>query len=138
MKIRFYLIMFLFIIFSEVYAEPSLLINSDKFTFDNNINKVTFKQNVTLWFEDLVLKTSEVQVLYKTKKGEKAIYKIVIPSYVTATRFKEDQTLVSDSAVYFPNTQKLVLKGNVYLQHYDNVLKTKELVYYSDLKRIDN
>jgi len=114
-------------------------INSDSLTFDRNKNTVNFTNNVLVWFEDMVLKTSAIEVIYQNNdKSQNRIDKIIIPNSVIATRIYQQQTIIADSAEYNAKSAELILNGRVKLQYQDNILKTKKLVYHTNFKKVTN
>lgn len=115
-----------------------LFINSDNLIYDNLANSASFDGNVILWFNDMVLKTVNIKIYYKNVQGKNKIDKIIIPERLHALKHKDSDVLIADSAVYNFDKSELSLKGNVILQHEDNILKTDELVLVTELKKINN
>lgn len=133
-----YLAILLTFLYSAItYAEPTLLVNSDSFTLDKNQNIAVFQTNVIVWFEDMVLQTSKLKIIYKNDGNKTRIDKIIMPSYIMANKTQSGETLVADSAEYDDSSHRLILTGNVVLEHLDNIVRTPKLVYYTAFKRIN-
>lgn len=116
--------------------EDQILINSDNLTYDKSANFASFDGNVVLWFNDMVLKTTNIKIYYKQVAGRNKIDKIIIPEKLTAIKNKDSDILIADRAIYSFASNELSLSGNVILQHADNILKTGKLVFITELKKI--
>ena len=120
---------------SPLPFQESIYIDSDSLKLDRAKNTADFEGQVILWFEDMVLKTSVMQVIYKEGAAKKEIDKIIIPAKLTAEREKAGEILIADSAEYLARDSMLILKGNVTLLYNDHILKTHKLVYYTKLNQ---
>jgi len=116
--------------------DDQILINSDNLTYDKSANFASFDGNVVLWFNDMVLKTTNIKIYYKQIAGRNKIDKIIIPKKLTAIKNKDSDILIADRAIYSFDSNELSLSGNVILQHADNILKTAKLVFITELKKI--
>ena len=115
---------------------PYLHIHSDQLTFNKIKNQANFLGEVIVWFDDMVLKTTNLEIIYKQISNKNEIDKIIIPTKVIAKNKDDSQILIADYAEYFASKAELVLTGNVQLRYQDNILKTDKLVYYTKLKQI--
>lgn len=116
--------------------DDQILINSDNLTYDKSANFASFDGNVVMWFNDMVLKTTNIRIYYKQIAGRNKIDKIIIPEKLTAIKNKDSDILIADRAIYSFDSNELSLSGNVILQHVDNILKTGKLVFITELKKI--
>nr|WP_253307630.1 LptA/OstA family protein [Rickettsia endosymbiont of Ceutorhynchus assimilis] len=118
----------------EVKALPSnLYIQSDSLIIDRIKQKIEYIGKVIVYFEDAVLRTEILEVIYKIEGNEKTVDRIIIPTKLTVKREMHDELLIADSAEYFLDNKQLILLGNVILQHDGSILKTDKLIYYIDL-----
>jgi lipopolysaccharide transport protein LptA len=117
--------------------EPDIFINSDTLNINQDKNIVNFAGKVILWFDDMVLKTDKIEIIYNKATNKKEIDKVVIPNKLTALRTIEQEILIADSAEYFAATGKLTLNGNVKLQHKDDIVSTNKFIYHTNLKAIN-
>jgi lipopolysaccharide transport protein LptA len=115
---------------------PDIYVNSDNLSVDQSKNIVNFKGKVVLWFDDMVLKTDRIEIIYKKVVNKKEIDKVIIPSKLIATRSMEQEILIADSAEYLTATSELILIGNVKLQHKDDIVKTEKFIYHTKLKEV--
>lgn len=115
-----------------------LFVNSDNLTYDNFANLATFEGNVVLWFDDIILKTTNIKIYYKQVQGKNIIDKIIIPEKLSALKTKDSDVLIADRAIYNFDKNELSLSGNVVLQHDNNILKTDKLVLVTELRKINN
>jgi lipopolysaccharide export system protein LptA len=116
---------------------PYLHINSDQLAFNKAKNEATFTGEVIVWFDDMVLKTTNLEIIYKQINNKNEIDKIIIPTKVIAKNKEDSRVLIADYAEYFASKAELVLTGNVQLEYQDNILKTDKLVYYTKIKQIN-
>ena len=114
---------------------PSIYVNSDYLTLDQKKHIINFEGKVILWFNDMVLKTDTIEVIYKQLANGREIDKIIIPNKLLAIRILEQDILIADCAEYLMNSNKLILTGNVKLQHEDNVINTQKLIYHTKLRK---
>ena len=142
LSLKFFIVV-IFLLKFDVNAEnfklnnnDQILINSDNLTYDKSANFASFDGNVILWFNDIVLKTTNIKIYYKQFAGKNRIDKIIIPEKLTALKSKDSDVLIADKAVYLFDKDELSLNGNVVLQHKDNILKTDKLVFITKLKKI--
>lgn len=118
--------------------EPDIFINSETLNVDQDKNIVNFAGKVTLWFDDMILKTDRIEIIYKKMTNKKEIDKVIIPNKLTAIRTIEQEILMADSAEYLAATGTLILTGNVKLQHKDDIVNTKKFIYHTNLKSINS
>lgn len=118
-------------------SQPKLHINSNSLTIDQTRQKAQFTGDVIVLFDNMVLKTNLLEVIYKVVGNEKTIDYIIIPTKLTAIREKSQETVIADSAEYSMTKKELVLSGNIILQKQDNIIKTNKLVYHTDLQSIE-
>ena len=114
---------------------PSIYVNSDYLTLDQTKSIINFEGKVILWFNDMVLKTDTIEVIYKQLANGREIDKIIIPNKLFAIRIVEQDILIADCAEYLMKSNKLILTGNVKLQHEDNVINTQKLIYHTKLRK---
>ena len=147
MKVKRLATCFLIILFYSaisdivVASEPTVIasemyVNSDNLTLDQTKNIIHFEGKVILWFNDMVLKTDKIEIIYKKLTNKKEIDKIIIPNKLIAIRTLEEEVLIAGGAEYFANISELILTGNVKLQHKDDIIKTERLIYHTKLKKI--
>lgn len=135
---------FLFILISNaiVYGNDSssgnlLSINSDKLIINQDKQQAIFTGEVLIWFDDMVLKTSYLEILYKVSNQKKTISEINIPVKLIARRTISQELLIADSAKYIVGKQELTLFGNVIIQNNQGIIKTNKLVYYTKLNNLN-
>jgi lipopolysaccharide transport protein LptA len=110
-----------------------IYINSDRLTVNRVDNTATFEGEVIVWFEDLVLKTSNLIAFFNENNTLK---KIIIPKKLIARRAPGNETIVADNAEYYANDLKLILKGNINIEREGKLLAAEEVIYYAKLKNI--
>lgn len=119
------------------WGNKKVLIKSDELTVDNKSNVALFRKNVVVQFEDLVLKTDQIQVYFVADAKSKSITRIVIPSKIKAIRRQFNQTIVASAAEYLVDSGKLIFSGQVIIEK-DNVIFTAaEVVFLTKLKTQD-
>lgn len=139
LSMRLFWILQFSLVFSS-YAkdiDQNIYINSDQLIFNKIDNSADFNGEVILWFDNLLLKTNNLKIIYKNNHKKRTIDKILIPQKLISKK-GEDDILIADSGEYLLDSSKLTLIGNVKLLYKDNVLKTDKLVYYEQLRKIDN
>lgn len=115
-----------------------IYIDSDILTINRQENSATFEGEVILWFEDMLLKTSKLQVIYKEGQDKSTtIDRIIIPRKVKATKPSDQEVIIADSAEYNVEKAELILLGDVVLQRGEHILRTKRLVYHGNLRSIE-
>lgn len=114
----------------------NLHITSDTLIIDRIKQKAEYLGNVTVYFDDAILKTEKLYIIYKTVNKENTIDYIEIPTKLEVEKKVNNEFLLADSAKYFLDNKQLILLGNVILQRDDNILKTHKLIYYVDVKTI--
>ncbi|WP_316353547.1 LptA/OstA family protein [Candidatus Trichorickettsia mobilis] len=122
------------------YGDNSNLhIHSDNVTFDKNSRTVDFSGTVIIWFDDMILKTSVLKILYNSSaKGKQTIDKIIIPNKLSALKISNQNTIIADAAVYNHQQEELTLTGNIKFIYQDHILQTEKLLYYTRLNKIDH
>ncbi len=125
----------------QPYSKPSsmdkLYINSDNLVIDHAKYQAFFTGEVILWFDDMVVKTTNLEIFYKIVNNKQTINYISIPSRLTAKRNHGQELLIANSAEYFVESKELVLLGNVIVQNKDGIIRTDKLVYYTELNNVD-
>ncbi|HJD56295.1 MAG TPA: hypothetical protein LFW21_06780 [Rickettsia endosymbiont of Pyrocoelia pectoralis] len=126
------------IISTEINAKEisNLHITSDTLIINRVKQKAEYLGNVVVYFDDAILKTEKLYIIYKTVNKENTIDYIEIPTKLEVEKKINNEFLLADSAKYFLDNKQLILLGNVILQRDDNILKTNKLIYYVDLKTI--
>jgi lipopolysaccharide transport protein LptA len=122
--------------FNNSLNAPDIYVNSDNLSVDQTKNIVNFEGKVILWFDDMVLKTDRIEIIYKKIANKKEIDKVIIPNKLIAIRTIEQEVLIADSAEYLTATNELILIGNVKLQHKDDIVKTEKFIYHTKLKEV--
>lgn len=115
-----------------------IVIDSDNLTYNKNQNSAVFSDRVILQFQDMILKTSVIEVLYKKIDGKNKIDKVIIPNKLSALNIKDQNTIIADSAEFIASKNELTIKGNVLLSYNNNILRTKKLILISKLNTISN
>ena len=105
-------------------------IDSDQLIIEKSLNLATFKGNVTVYFQDMKLKTNILRVTYRNIDNKDKIDKIHIPTKLTAIKNCGAETVIADSGTYDAEKKNLTLIGNVILQKNKNILSTNRLVYH--------
>lgn len=123
--------------YSKHSSMDKVYINSDNLVIDQTQNQACFTGEVILWFDDIMVKTTNLEIFYKTVDNKKTIDYISIPSRLTAKRNNGQELLAATSAKYFVARKELVLLGDVIVQNKDGIIKTDKLVYYTELNNID-
>lgn len=118
------------------HASSEIIINSDNLTYEKGNNVASFDGNVILWFNNMVLKTTNIKIFYTQINKQNRIDKIVIPNKLSALKNQNSDILIAEKGIYFFDKGELWLNGNVILQHGDNILKTDSLVLVAELKKI--
>lgn len=109
-------------------------ITSDDLIIDDQTLSASFKGSVTVYFEDMVLKTDELKIHYVNNKGRKAINKIEIPGKLKAMKTTCQEVIVADRGEYSALLNELVLNGNVRMEKDNNILITDKMIYITKLK----
>ncbi|MDR0774877.1 MAG: hypothetical protein LBE72_06250, partial [Rickettsia sp.] len=123
--------------YSKHSSMDRLYIHSDNLVIDQTKNQACFTGEVILWFDDMMVKTTNLEIFYKTVDNKKTIDYISIPSRLIAKRNNGQELLTATSAKYFVERKELVLLGDVIVQNKDGIIKTDKLVYYTELNNID-
>lgn len=126
------------IVYGSDFSSGNLLsINSDKLIINQDKQQAIFTGEVLIWFDDMVLKTSYLEILYKVSNQKKTISEIKIPVKLIARRTISQELLIADSAKYIVDKQELTLLGNVIVQNNHGIIKTNKLVYYTKLDNLN-
>ncbi|MCP5369336.1 MAG: hypothetical protein H6909_01410 [Rickettsiaceae bacterium] len=104
-----------------------LHITSDSLFIDQETSSSRFKDNVTVYFEDYILKTEELIIFYDVKA--KTIEKIQIPYILKIVKQSTQEIMMADQAIYDKKSQQLTLIGNVVVQKGNHILKTDKIIY---------
>ncbi|WP_347938819.1 LptA/OstA family protein [Rickettsia oklahomensis] len=131
------LVVFIFITVNISYASDkdisNLHITSDTLIIDRTRQMAEYLGNVIVYYDNVILRTEELYIFYKTIDKRQTIDHIVVPTKLTVERKMNNELLLANSAKYFFDNKQLILIGNVILQRDDNVLKTNTLIYYIDI-----
>ncbi len=122
---------------NEKQNASKLYINSDDLVIDQVKQEAHFTGAVILWFEDMVVNTTELKVFYKKIGNKSVIDHIIMPVKLTAKKNITKELLIADSAQYFVDKKELTLIGNILIQTKDRIIKTNKLVYYMQLNKVD-
>ncbi len=123
--------------YSKHSSMDKLYINSDNLVIDQIKQQAFFTGEVILWFDDIMVKTTNLEIFYKIVDNKKTINYISIPSNLTAKRNDGQELLIATSAKYFVERKELVLLGDVIVQNKNGIIKTDKLVYYTKLNNVD-
>ncbi|MDN3029830.1 MAG: LptA/OstA family protein [Candidatus Tisiphia sp.] len=124
--------------YSKHSSMDKLYINSDNLVIDQIKQQACFTgEEVTLWFDDIMVKTTNLEIFYKIVDNKKTINYISIPSKLTAKRNDGQEVLIATSAKYFVERKELILLGDVIVQNKDGIIRTDKLVYYTELNNVN-
>ncbi len=123
--------------YSKHSSMDKLYINSDNLVIDHTKQQAFFTGEVILWFDDIVVKTTNLEIFYKIVDNKKTINYISIPSRLIAKRNDGQELLIATSAKYFVERKELVLLGDVIVQNKNGIIKTDKLVYYTKLNNVN-
>ncbi|XVN40401.1 MAG: LptA/OstA family protein [Rickettsia endosymbiont of Argas persicus] len=118
----------------------NLHITSDTLIINREKQKVEYLGNVIVYFDNAVLRTEKLYIIYKNTDDDnkQTIDYIVVPTKLNVERKINNELLLADSGKYFLDNKQLILLGNVVLQRDDNILKTNKLIYYLDIVNKQN
>jgi lipopolysaccharide transport protein LptA len=119
-------------------------IQADSLKIDRNNNVSTFEGSVVIEFKDMVLKTSQVKIIYESPKDNESkniaekIKKIILARHFIAYKKLNQKTEVieADYAEYFPTEKKLLIKDNIKIIKDDKTIICNDLIYYTDIIKI--
>lgn len=114
-----------------------IYIDSDDLLINQTKQQVNFTGKVILWFDDMVLKTTNLEIHYKIINNKKTFDYIIIPSKLTAKKQSNQEIVIANSAKYFVEKKELELIGEVIVYNNDGIIQTDKLVYYAELRNID-
>lgn len=114
-----------------------IYIDSDNLLIDQTKQQINFTGEVILWFDDMVLKTTNLEIHYKIVNNKKTFDYIIIPSKLTAKRLRNQEIIIANSAKYFVRKKALELIGDVIIRNNDDIIQTDKLVYYAELININ-
>jgi lipopolysaccharide transport protein LptA len=122
-----------------IFAKDSLNVQSEQLTLDRTQNSATFEGSVVVNFEDITLYSSILEVYYTDEKSSKReIKEIFIPAKLKAVRNCGEEIVFADSGHFDNLKKKLTLTGNVKMQKAGNTVFTKKLIYFTNVKTMDN
>ncbi len=129
---------YLCLIETTVYGqqEPYLHINSKDLTFNKEQNTAHFSGQVIVRFEDIILKTSLLKIIYGKTNNKNQIKHIIIPVAFSAMSNEGEKVLIGSKAEYHADKAQLIISGDVNFTYQNKVIKTTKLVYYTSLKEI--
>lgn len=112
-----------------------LNIDSNNLDIDKQKGTAVFSGKVKVVFQDMVLKTEKIEVVYqKDDSGSGAVDRIIIPGKLKAIKNCGKEMALARKGVFYAKKSKLELFGGVILEKEDKVLKTMTLVYYTNLR----
>ncbi|XVN42758.1 MAG: LptA/OstA family protein [Candidatus Rickettsia vulgarisii] len=115
-----------------------LYINSDNLVINQAKKQAEFTGEVILWFDDLMIKTTNLEIYYKIVDDKKTIDRIIMSSKLTGKKNNSAELLMANSAEYFVKKKELILLGDVVIQKDEHIIKTDKLVYYmQQLNNVD-
>lgn len=114
-----------------------LHINADNLVVDQVKQEACFTGEVILWFEDMVVNTTILKILYKKVDNKSVIDHLIMPVKLIAKKHKTQEVLIADSAQYLVDKKELTLIGNVVIQTNNRIIKTHRLVYYMPLNKVN-
>jgi predicted nucleotidyltransferase component of viral defense system len=91
-----------------------------------------------VWFDDAVLKTTDITLLVKEEGKNRTLEKIIMPAKLTAMKEDEDEIIIADSAEYIATKKLLKFKGNIYMKKDERLVKCDELNYFTAIKGISS
>ncbi len=140
MIVKYFFWLYLLLIANNAYGRNSNILDifSDHLVIDNFARTVHFTgKEVILYFDDMVLKATDLKILYKINgKNKRSIETILIKNGLVATRGSNNEFVIADGAEYFMDKAKLTLSGNVIISYGNYVWKTNKLLYYVKLNII--
>jgi len=113
-----------------------ITIKSDRLTVNKKDGKVYFSGNVVAWFDEAILKTTDVIIVINDSSPKRKLERIIFPSKLTSMKESDDEVVVADSAEYEANSNLLKLKGNIYMQKGEYFVKCNELTYFAKIQTI--
>lgn len=117
--------------FQNSQSQQYIYIDSDDIVLNSSQKEGVFSGNVIGYFNDIVLKTSNIRVLYKDNDNYSTIDKIVMPSKITAIQKDTDNIIIADHAEYDLQNSQLILTGNINLMYNNRIFKTNKFIYYT-------
>lgn len=134
----------LFILISSTIAygnnlspDNLLSIDADELIIDQTKQRAVYTGEVLICFDDILLKTTKLEILYKVHNQKKTISEINIPVKLIARRTVNEELLVADSAKYLVEKHELTLLGNVLIRDNERIIKTNKLVYFTKLEKFN-
>jgi lipopolysaccharide export system protein LptA len=124
----------------SVYAIvlEDIVIESDDLVVNKSKGTARFTGNVLVWFDDAVLKTTDITLLVKEEGKNRTLEKIIMPAKLTAMKEDEDEIIIADSAEYIATKKLLKFKGNIYMKKDERLVKCDELNYFTAIKGISS
>jgi lipopolysaccharide export system protein LptA len=113
----------------EVTTDRNKLI-ANSFYIAENAKKITFSGDVTSTQKEMDLSAQKLDIFFKSQDnldGDSGVDKIVAEEKVTLKSKKD--VVTADKATYIPNSEDVVLTGNVIFVKGENVLKGNKLIY---------
>ena len=97
-------------------VEKEIMISSENASYDQKSGLIILKENVHLVFKNMTFKSDEMTLIFEKAEDEPTnkmsqIRKISAEGNVFLQR--EEQIITSNLATFFPNKNKVSLKGNV-------------------------
>jgi lipopolysaccharide export system protein LptA len=119
-------------------AVDDIVIQSDDLVIDKITGTARFVGEVIVWFDDAVLKTTEIVVVVKEENKKRVLNKIMMPAKLTAMKQSYDEIIIADGGEYIAGKKLLRFKGNIYMQRDKRLIKCDELEYFTEIKGISS
>jgi lipopolysaccharide export system protein LptA len=119
-------------------AVEDIIIESDDLVVNKTAGTARFSGAVVVWFDDAVLKTTDVVLVVKEEGKKRALEKIIMPAKLTAMKQSENEIIIADSAEYIAAERLLKFKGNIYMKKGERLVKCDELNYFTAIKGISS
>lgn len=111
-----------------------LNIHSDNLDIDKENGTAVFSGDVTVVFQDMVLKTEKIKVTYVKNHSKDKIDKIIFPTKLRAIKNCGKEMAVANKGNFDAQDGTLRLYGDVILKQDNKILITPTLIYHTTLK----
>lgn len=112
----------------------SLNINSTDLVINRQKMSATFSGNVVLCFQDVKLLGSKAVFYFENDKLKK-IQSIKVQNNVKAQQ-QDGAIVLADEATFVIDSSELRLSGHVVIEKGENIMYSKEMVYYGKVSQI--
>lgn len=113
-----------------------LQISSDQLIVDRLSNSASFQGQVVIWFDDLIVKTTDLKIIYQQINGKNQLKSITAPNRITAKNYQNTKIITADRGEYSAKHARLVLTGNVKLSDHGRMIATEQLIYHAAVKQV--